>query len=132
MYHTPIPIPQNLIDSTVSTHFKRTHKEILFGLPVVRGCDFTCLFITSVDRRKIGNHNTDPADTGDGGGGALLASQRRVITPFTRVLEEYTLSLRATGSLRQTPYYHNLAHCGYVHSEHPRLFMRSPFRTYTD
>jgi hypothetical protein len=100
-------------------------------LPVVRDCDFTCLFITSADRRQIANHNTDPARNGRGQRG-VAAAERRVITPFTRVLQEYTPGLRPTASLRQAPYYHNRAHCGYVHSERPDLSRRSPARTHTD
>lgn len=106
---------------------KKTQLHYTHALPVTVESDCTCLFITSVNKRQIANHNTDYLERGPAAGG--LCSQRRVITSFMCIRGEHpwhaSYWLSETSTL--------LSHRGtaLVYLENSSLFWRYPILTQT-
>jgi hypothetical protein len=67
--------------SAVERDARRKNFHYTHELPVIVERDCTCLFITSVNKRQIANHNTDSI-WNEGQQRGVSATQRRVIRSF--------------------------------------------------
>ena len=104
----------------------KTQLHYTRALPVTVERDYTCLFITSVNKRQIANHNTDSL-WNEGQQRGVSATPSRVITSFMCIRAAHPWHASYWLSETSTSLSHRRT--ARVYSDHCSLFWRYPVLT---